>query len=37
MHGFNPSSRATYENMYPSTVNFYMSLGRALLIYSVKR
>ena len=32
--GFNPSSRATYTNFYPSTANFYttMSVGRALLL-----
>ena len=37
-HGFNPSSRATYTNLYPSTANFYkaMLIGRAL-VNSVKR
>ena len=39
MHGFNPSSRAAYDNLYTPTANFYttMLLGRALLIHSVKR
>ena len=32
--GFNPSSRATYANFYPSTANFYttMSVRRALML-----
>ena len=37
-HGFNPSSRATYANLYPSTTNFYttMSVGVPYLFIQSK-